>query len=87
MFTSKLVATENVSCIYFVINIIQTSIVSVSNDGMTLDFKLLQVIYYLAAKECSTIFKCWLVDDDFCALCFDALHDALNGRLTEVVTI
>ena len=87
MFTSELVATENVSCIYFVINVIQTCIVSVSNDSMTLGFKLLQVIYYFAAKECSTIFKCWFVDDNLCTLSLDALHDALNGRLTEIVTI
>ena len=39
------------------------------------------------AKECLTVFQGRLVDDHSCTLCLDALHDALNRTLAEVVTV
>ena len=49
--------------------------------------KCLQVIDYFAAKEDAAIFECWLINDHLCTLYLDTLHDALNGRLAEVVGI
>lgn len=49
--------------------------------------KCLQVILYSTTEEGATLLQCWLIDDELSTLCFDTLHDALNGRLAEVVGI
>ena len=54
---------------------------------MALCLELLQVVYHLAAKEGGAILQGWLVDDDLSALCLDALHDALDGALPEVIAV
>ena len=54
---------------------------------MALCLECLQVIDNFAAKEGATLFQCWLIDDDLSTLCLDTFHDALNGRLAEVVGI
>lgn len=54
---------------------------------MALCLELCQVVDHLAAEECGAVFKGWLVDDDLCALCLNALHDALDGGLAEVVGV
>ena len=70
-----------------ILHIIQTNIVAVSDDGMALCLESCQVIDYLATEESAAVFKCRLVDDNLCSLCFDAFHDSLNGRLAEVIAI
>ena len=84
---SSLVSSENVASVYLLHYVIQASIISVSNDSMALRFELLQVINNFAAEECCAVFQCWFVDNNFCTLCLYALHDALNGRLPEIVAI
>lgn len=82
-----LVSPENITCINLFFHIVQAVVVAVGNDSLTLGFELCEVVDNAAAKEGSTVNESGLVDDDFCALGFDALHDALNGRLTEVVGV
>ena len=57
------------------------------DDGVALCLELCQVVDHLAAEECGAVFKGWLVDDDLSTLSLDTLHDALNGRLAEVVAV
>ena len=83
----RLISFENVSRINLVLHIVQTGIIAVGNDGGGLLLEGIEVVYYFAAKERIAIRKCWLIDDDRCALGLDALHDALNGTLSEVVGV
>ena len=82
-----LVAVEQIPCIYFFYDIIQTALVSVGDDGVTLLLEFFQVIYDLASEERRVIRKRWLVDDDVGAFCFDPFHDTLYRTLTEVVGV
>ena len=82
-----LVAVEQVSCVYFFYDIIQTVIVSVGDDGITLLLEFLEVIYDFASEERRVIGKRWLVDDDVGAFGFDSFHDTLYRTLTEVVGV
>lgn len=82
-----LISSENIPCINLILHIVQTNIIAVCNDSLTLHLKLCQVVYDLASKERAAILKCWLVDDDLSPLCLNSLHDALNGRLAEIVRV
>ncbi len=54
---------------------------------MALCLELLQVVHHLAAEEGAAVFEGWLINDYLCTLCLDALHDALDGTLAEVVGV
>ena len=82
-----LVSLEDISCIYLIFYIIQTSIIAVGYDSLALCLECCHIIYYSAAKEGCTIFQCRLVDNHLCTLCLDSLHDALDSRLAEVITV
>ena len=45
-------------------------------------FEFIQIVYYFAAEECDSIFKCWFVNDHGSAFCLNALHDALDAGVT-----
>ena len=79
------VATEQVSCIDLILNIVQTGVVAVGYDRVATALELIQVVYYLAAKECVTILESGLIDDHLGSLGLNAFHYTLNGTLTEVV--
>ena len=81
------VSSENIAGIHLIIYIIQGRVVAVGNDGLTLRLEGCQVIDYPTAKECGAVLEGWLIDDDLCTFRLDALHDALDGRLAEVVGI
>ena len=83
----KLIPPKYISGIYFLLYIIQTDIIAVGDNGMTLSLESSQVIDNLAAEEGATLFECWLINDDLRTLCLDTFHDALNGRLAEVIGI
>lgn len=51
-----LVSSENIASIYFILHIIQTSIVAVGNDGLALWFEGKKVVDYFAAEEGGAIF-------------------------------
>ena len=68
-----LVSLEDISCIYLLLDIIQTGIIAVGNDGLALCLESIHVVHHLAAKEGAAILQGWLVDDNLCTLCLDTL--------------
>ena len=56
-------------------------------NGIALGFELCKIIHHFAAKEQAAIFQSWLIDDNLGSLGLDALHNALNSTLTEVVRV
>ena len=54
---------------------------------MALCLEGFEVVLYSTAEEGATLFQGWFVDNDFGAFCLNTLHDALDGRLAEVVAI
>lgn len=81
----NLIPSEDVSCINLILYIVETLIIAVGNDGMALCLELGEVIDYETAEEGASVFKSWLINDNIGTLGLDTLHDALNGRLAEVV--
>ena len=59
-----LISSKYIPGIYLILDIIQTSIITVGDDGMALSLESSQVIDYFAAEEGATLFKCWFIDDD-----------------------
>ena len=82
-----LISAEDVTSIDLVLYIIQASIIAVGDNSLTLFLEGIHIIYNLATKECTSIFQGWLINDDLSALCLDTLHDALDGRLAEVIAV
>ena len=78
---------EDVSCIDLILYIVETRIIAVGDDGVGLGLELGKVVHYEAAEEGAAVFEGWLVDDDIGSLGLDALHDALDGRLAEVIGV
>ena len=74
-----LVSSKDISCIYLILYIIQTSIVAVGDDGMALCLKGFEVVLYSATEEGAALFQGWLIDNDLGTLCLDTLHDTLDG--------
>ena len=74
-----LISSKNISSIYLILYIIQTSIISVGNDGMALLLKGFEIVYHPTAEECCALFQRWLIDYHLGTLSLDALHDALDG--------
>ena len=60
---------------------------AVGQDGAAQALELGQVVDHTGAEEGGAVGEGGLVDDDGGALGLDALHDALNGRLAEVVGV
>ena len=75
----NLISSEDVSCIYLFLYIVETRIIAVGNDGIGLSLELGEVVDNKAAEEGAAVFKSWLIDDDISSLRLNALHDALNG--------
>ena len=82
-----LIPFEDVTCIHFLNYIIETGIIAVSYYTIALLFESIKIIHHLTTKEGSSIFERGLIDDDLGAFGFDALHDALDGTLAEIVGI
>ena len=76
---TKSVSAEDVARVDFVFHVLQAIVEAVGDNGMTLGFKLFEVVYNFATEEGGAVLKGWLVDDDLGSLCLDALHDALDG--------
>ena len=84
---SPLIPLKNIPRIHLPLHIVQDRIITVRDDGVGLGLELRQVIDYQAAEEGGAVFEGGLVDDDPGALGLDALHDALDGGLAEVVGV
>ena len=80
-----LVALEYVSCIDFVYHIVETTVVPISNNRLTLLFKLRQIIHHLASEERFAIGNRGLVDDDLGNVGVDAIDDAPDGAMADGV--
>ena len=74
----KLIPPENITCVNLLLNIIQTRVIAVGNNSLTLFLECIQVVDYAATKESTTIFKSGFVDNYLCSFCLNAFHDALN---------
>lgn len=49
--------------------------------------ELSQIVDHNTTKERLTVFQGRLINHNRCSLCFDTLHNTLNGALTEVIAI
>ena len=75
----NLVSSKNISSIYLLLHIIQTSIVAISDDGMALCLEDFEVVLYSATEEGTALFQSWLIDNYVRKLCLDTLHDTLDS--------
>lgn len=82
-----LVSAEQVAGVDLVLHIIQAAIIAVGNDSLTTFLKLLKVIHNFAAEEGRAILQSRLIDNDRCSFGLNALHNALNRGLAEVVRV
>ena len=82
-----LIPLEQISGIHLLFHVIQHRIISIRDDRVRTLLELLHVINHKAAKERRSIRQRGLVDDDGGALRLDALHDALDGGLAEIVRV
>ena len=83
--SGRLVSFKQISGIHLLRHIIQRRVVAVSNDGVTLRLEGHEVIDHHAPEEGGAVFERRLIDDYGGAFGLDALHDALDGGLAEVV--
>ena len=83
----NLISSEDVSCIYLFLYIVETRIIAVGDDGIGLSLELGKIIDNKAAEEGAAVFEGRLVYDDIGSLSLDSLHDSLNSRLAEVVGV
>lgn len=83
--TAHSVPQKNVPCIDLVLHIIQARVIAVGDNGLGLLFEGIQIVDYTAAKEGAAVFEGGFIDDDIGSLGLDTLHDALDGRLAEIV--
>ena len=77
--TKRLVSSKNISSINLILDIIQTSIIAVGDDGMALCLEDFEVVLDSTAEEGAALFQGWLIDDYLSTLCLDTLHDTLDG--------
>lgn len=82
-----LISAEEVAGVDFGLDVVEDGVVAVGNDGLGLAFEVFQVVDYTTAEEGGAVLEGGFIDDDFCALGLDALHDSLNATLTEVVGV
>lgn len=76
---NRSISPENIPCINFLLHVIQTDIIAIGDDGLTLCFECCKIVDYMTAKECAAVFQGWLVNDDLGTFGFDAFHNPLNG--------
>ena len=85
--TWGLVALKVISCIYLVFYIVQRLVIAVGNNRFALFFEFCQIINNKTSKEGLAIRDSGFIDDDLGTFGFDALHDALDGALAEIVRV
>lgn len=84
---SHSIPPKQISCIDFVLHVVEAGVVTVGNDGITLLLELLQVVDYKASEEGGSVFECRFIDDDFRTFRLNALHHALYAALAEIVGV
>ena len=81
------IPSEQVSRVNLVLNVLENRIVSVCNNGITAFFEFFNVIDDKRAEERGSFGQSRLINDRRGSFRLDALHDSLDGRLSEVVGI
>ena len=82
-----LIPSKQVSRIYFLLHVFEAFVEAVGDDGAALGLEGGEVVHHAAAEEGGAVVEGGFVDDDLRALGLHALHDALDGRLAEVVGV
>ena len=86
-FSPFLVVVEEVAGVDLFADVVEDGVVAVCEDAAALGLELGEVVDDAASEEGAAVFEGRLVDDDAGALRLDALHDALNRGLAEVVGV
>ena len=81
------VAAENIAGVNFLLDVVETGVVSVGDDGVAAGLELLEVVDDEAAEEGAAVLEGGFVDNDLGAFGLDTLHDTLDGGLAEVIAI
>ena len=87
LYIKKLVAAEDVAGIDLGGNVAEGVVEAVGDDGFAAGLEGGEVVDDEAAEEGGAIGERGLVDDDLGTLGLDALHDALDGGLAEVIRV
>ena len=82
-----LIPPEQIPGIDLLFHVIQHGVIPVRDDGVRALLELLHVVHHEASEEGGTVGQRGLVDDDGGALRLNALHNALDGGLTEIVGV
>ena len=82
-----LIPSKYVSRIYFLLHIFEAFVEAVGDYGVALCLEGGEVVHHAAAEEGGAVVEGGFVDDDLRTLGLHALHDALDGRLAEVVGV
>ena len=75
----RLISSEEISCVYFVLDVVQRRVVAVGDDASAHFLEFLQVVDHFAAEEGAAGFQGWFIDNDGSAFSLDTFHDALDG--------
>ena len=81
------VSLENIAGVNLIFYVVQAGVVPISNNRLTLLLEFCQIIHHLTTEERLAIGNRWLIDDHLGTLGLDALHDALDGALAEVIAV
>lgn len=82
-----LVSAEDVSGIYFVLDVVETLVVTIGDNGLTLSLECIEIVDDPAAKECASVLEGRLIDYDLGTFGLNPFHDTLNAALAEVVGV
>ena len=81
----RLISLKNIPRIHLPHHIVQGGVVAVGDNGVGLGLEVGQVVDDARAEEGDAVLERGLIDYHLGALGLDALHDALDGALAEVV--
>ena len=82
-----LIPPKQVSRIYFLFHVFEAFVEAVGDDGAALGLEGGEVVHHAAAEEGGAVVEGGFVNYHFRTLGLHALHDALDGRLAEVVGV
>ncbi len=83
----RLVSSEDVAGVDLVFDVGEGGIKAIGDDGITLGLEGGEVVDDLTAEEGGAVLEGGLVNDKAGTLGLDALHDALDAGLTEIVGV
>lgn len=84
-YDKALVAAKQIPCVNLLLHVIQTTIVSVGNNGVGYPFEFLQIPDNPTAKEGRACRKRRLKDHNCGSFCLDPFHDSLYRGVPEIV--